>query len=113
MPLLAMAQSTPLGSASTPTGSASTPTGIGFAGIVTNIINFFNNSVIPLIYALAFVFFLIGIVRYFFIEGGEEGQTKGKQFVLYGLIGLVVLFSVWGILNIMLATLNSLGGTGT
>ncbi len=122
LPLVSFAQAvttvntTPLGSTGnvTPAGSTgAAASGISFAGIVSNIIHFFNGSVIPLIYALAVVFFFIGIVRYFFIEGGEEGQTKGRQFVLYGLIGLVVLFSVWGLVNILLNVLTSIGGAST
>jgi hypothetical protein len=78
-----------------------------FASLVTSISGIVDNAVIPLLFALAFLFFLINIVRYFFIQGGEEGQTKGRQAVLYGLIGLVVLFSIWGIVNLLLTTLTS------
>jgi Type IV secretion system pilin len=82
-----------------------------FAGIVQNIVTIANVGVIPLLYALAVVYIFIGIVRYFFIEGGAEGQEKGKKTVIYGLIGIVVIFAVWGIVNIMLNTLNSVAGT--
>ncbi len=82
-----------------------------FASIVAGIVSQVNQTLIPLIYALAFVFFIIGIVRYFFIEGGEEGQTKGKKFLLYGLLGIVVLFTVWGIISLLLASLTSIGGS--
>ncbi len=78
-----------------------------FLTIVTNLKLLVNNYVLPLIFALGFTFLLINIVRYFFIEGGEEGQTKGKKAIMYGLIGIVVLFSFWGILNLLLNTLNS------
>jgi hypothetical protein len=81
-----------------------------FANVVGNIVGLINGSIIPLLFALAFIYFLINIVRYFFIQGGEEGQAKGKQAVLYGLIGLVILFAVWGIVNLLLSTLNSAVG---
>jgi succinate dehydrogenase/fumarate reductase cytochrome b subunit len=84
-----------------------------FLTIETNIVSLVNGSVIPLLFALGFVFFLINIVRYFFIEGGEEGQTKGRKAVLYGLIGLVILFTVWGVVNLLLNTLNSAIGAST
>jgi hypothetical protein len=81
------------------------------ADIVKKIVGIVDTSVIPLLYALAFVYLLIGLVRYFFIEGsGEEGREKGKQMLLYGLIGIVVIFAVWGIVNLFLATLTSVGG---
>lgn len=70
----------------------------------TVIVPFFDTGVIPLLYALAFILFLIGIVRYFFM-GGEEAREKGKTFILWGVIGFVVIFSIWGIVRLLLGTL--------
>ena len=60
--------------------------------------------IIPLIYALAFVFFLIGAVRYFFSEKADDRQ-KGREFVLWSVIAMVVMFSVWGLVRIFLSIL--------
>jgi heme/copper-type cytochrome/quinol oxidase subunit 4 len=80
--------------------------------IVAKIVAIVNGGLIPLLYALAFVYLLIGLVRYFFIEGGnEESREKGKQMLIYGMIGIVVIFSVWGLVNLFLSTLNSVAGT--
>jgi len=73
-----------------------------------SIVDIVNTGVMPLLYALAFVFFLIGIVRFFFM-GGEENRQKGKQFMLWGIIGFVVMFSVWGIVNLLLTALPNGG----
>lgn len=69
------------------------------------IVPIFDGAIIPLFYALAFIMFLIGIVRYFFF-GGEEAREKGKQFIVWGLVGFFVIFSVWGIVRLLLATFN-------
>jgi len=74
-----------------------------FATVVNNFISFINNSLIPLLFALAFLFFLAGLVRYFF-SGGDENRQKGREFALWGMIGLSVLFGVWAIVNLLLAT---------
>jgi|CXWL01.1.fsa_nt_gi uncharacterized membrane protein YjfL (UPF0719 family) len=66
-----------------------------------------GDSIIQLLYALAFILVLIGMVRYFFLTDGEENRTKGKQFIVWGLAGLVILFSVWGVVQILLKTLTS------
>lgn len=73
------------------------------------IVDFANTSVVPLFYALAFLVFLVGMVRYFFLEQGEEGREKGKQLMLWGIIGFVVMFSVWGIVNLFLNTFGVSG----
>lgn len=68
------------------------------------IVSFFDKFVVPLLYAVMFLVFMFGMVRYFF-TGGEENREKGKQFVLWALVGMVVVFSVWGLVNLLLSLL--------
>jgi hypothetical protein len=75
-----------------------------FAQLVSTIVGLIDWVLIPLIFALAFLAFLWGILKYFFLEAPDEGKEEGKQFILYGLLGLVVLFSVWGLVNVVLFT---------
>jgi hypothetical protein len=73
----------------------------------TGFIGLLNTVVVPVIFALAFLVFVWGVVNYFFLHGGEEAKREeGRSFILWGLIGLAVLFSVWGLLNILLSTLG-------
>lgn len=73
----------------------------------SGIIGLFNTVVVPIIIALAFGAFVWGVVNNYFIHGAEDAsRTKGSKFILWGVIGLVVIFSVWGIVNIMLSTLG-------
>ncbi len=75
-------------------------TGTGIIGVITT-------SIVPVIFALAFLFFVWGVVNYFFFQGSnEEAREKGRQFVFWGILGLVVLFSVWGFVNIVVLTLG-------
>ncbi|KND47229.1 MAG: hypothetical protein AB199_02250 [Parcubacteria bacterium C7867-004] len=75
-----------------------------FKSLTAKIVTLVNTAVVPLIYAIAIVIFLIGMLRFFFL-GGEEGREKGKQFMLWGIIALVVMFSVWGIVRLLLTAL--------
>ena len=73
----------------------------------TGIIGIINTAIVPLIFALAFMVFLWGVMNYFFLHGGDEGKrAEGRQFAFWGIIGMVVLFSVWGFVSIMLSTLG-------
>jgi len=73
----------------------------------TGIIGVLNTVVIPIIFTLAFIVFIWGVVNYFFIHGGEESKREeGRIFILWGIIGMAVLFSMWGIVNILLSTLG-------
>ena len=78
--------------------------GNGSSGIIGAI----NIVVIPLITAFAFFAFIWGVVRYFFInnKGDEEKLKEGRDFILWGLLGLVLIFSVWGLINVALSTLG-------
>jgi hypothetical protein len=87
---------------------------MNFAGLVAEIVGLVNGAIIPLLFALAVVFFLVNILRYTILEntisvgaGDEKKQIKKRAAIMYGLIGLFVLFSIWGIVNLLLATLNS------
>jgi heme/copper-type cytochrome/quinol oxidase subunit 4 len=75
-----------------------------FKELTASIVTLVNTAVVPLIYSIAFILFLIGMVRFFFL-GGEEGREKGKAFMLWGIIGFVVMFSVWGIVRLLLTAL--------
>jgi hypothetical protein len=87
------------------TSTCSTLTGLG--QMICTLQNLLN-SVIPLLVALAIVVFVWGIIRYV-IAAGEEAKTKGRDYMIYGLIGLTVIVSLWGIVNIIINTFG-LGG---
>lgn len=74
----------------------------------TGVIGLLSTVVVPVIFALAFLVFIFGVVKYFFINnsGDEKGRAEGGAFVMWGLIGMVVLFSVWGFVNLLLSTLG-------
>ena len=66
-----------------------------------------GKSVIPLIFALAVVMFIWGAVKFFIIDADEEAKrTQGKQFMIWGIIALAVMISVWGLVNILGTTFN-------
>jgi len=67
-----------------------------------NIILFINSTLVPLVFAIAFLVFIWGAARYFIFSGGsEEGKEAGKELMLWGLIGFFVMVAVWGIVNLL------------
>ena len=72
----------------------------GFAELVASTLRIFN-QLIPVLVALALVLFMIGIIRY--IRSGNE--KKNRTEIMWSLVALFVLFSVWGILRIACASL--------
>ena len=73
----------------------------------TGVIGLINTVIVPVIFALSFLVFVWGVVNYFFISGGEEGKREeGRKFAMWGILGIVVLFSVWGLVSLLLSTLG-------
>jgi hypothetical protein len=70
-------------------------------------INIINTIVVPLIFAVAFIVFIIGIFQTFILgRGDEEATGKGKSLMIWGLVGFFVMVSVWGLVNILIGTFN-------
>ncbi len=63
------------------------------------------NRIMPLIFTLALVVFLWGALKFVRTESDEERKT-GREFMLWGIIGLFVMFSVWGLVNILVNTFS-------
>ena len=72
----------------------------------------FNDAILqPLIYllvAVAFVYFLFGIYKFVAGQNNEENQEEGKKHMIWGLVGLFIMFSVWGIINFIQSTITSI-----
>ncbi len=81
--------------------------GSAIGGYLQGIVTFINSYVIPFIFAIAFIVFIWGVFQYFIAGGAnEEQRDKGKQLVFWGIIGFVVMITVWGIINLLVASTN-------
>ena len=76
-------------------------------GYLILIMQFINYTLLPIIFSIALLFFLVNAARYFIIEGADsEGREKAKKLALYGIGAFVFLVSIWGIVNMLV---NGLG----
>ena len=86
------------------------------ADVGSFIINTINNIIVPVLFAVAFLVFLWGAFTTFILGASDDtAKTKGKDLMLYGLIGFFVMVSVWGLVNILTGTVgfgNNSGPTG-
>ena len=67
-------------------------------GIVEFLV-FLASQILPLIIIAALVLFLFGIAKRFF-WGGDDGVKSG-QYILWGIVGLFAMVSVWGLVNLL------------
>lgn len=64
-------------------------------------------GVLPVLISLAVLYFVWGIIS-FVIADEEEAKTKGRDRIIYGVIGLAVIIGMWGLVGL----LNSTFGVG-
>lgn len=76
--------------------------GTGLSNLICTIQGLIN-SIIPLLIGLGLILFIWGIVQYV-IGDSEEAKTKGRDHMIWGIIGFTVIVSVWGIVNFVVNT---------
>lgn len=90
------------------TGSVGTsPTDLcGVINVFVSIIN----KLIPFIIALTLLVFIWGIFQFVLASDSEEKRSEGRSTMLYGIIALFVMVSVWGLVNILVGTFGLSSG---
>ena len=57
-------------------------------------------------FALALAYFLYGVMQFIINPGNEEIRKTGKSHMLWGVVGMVIMVSVFGIMQLILNTLG-------
>ncbi len=60
-----------------------------------------STSIVPFIFALAFLVFVWGVVQYLSGAQEEAKREKGRQFMIWGVVALTVMVTVWGLVKIL------------
>lgn len=64
------------------------------------------NPIIALFFAVALVIFIYGVVKFLSTDAGDKGSNRieARNSMLWGIVGMVIMFSVYGIIKFVLAT---------
>lgn len=82
-----------------------------FAGLINTIIFSVINPLIVLVSSLAVLYFLWGVSKYILHGGNEEKREEGYHMMIYGIIALFVMVSMWGLVGVLSNTfLSGVGG---
>ncbi len=68
------------------------------------------NILIPIIFALAMLFFFWGLAMYIF--GGEHKADQAKKTMIWGVVAIFVMAAVWGLVAFLGDALGIDTGTG-
>jgi hypothetical protein len=58
-------------------------------------------KLIPILIALGLLFFIWGLVQFIMAGGDDAAKEKGKSHMVWGIIALFVMISVWGIVGLL------------
>jgi len=59
------------------------------------------NLATPVVVGLALLYFFWGLATYILNAGNEEKKKDGKNIMIWGLLALFIMVSVWGIINVV------------
>lgn len=64
------------------------------------------NPIIMVLFAVALIVFIWGLIS--FIQGASspDARKTGQKHLLWGLVGMVIMLSVYGIISMLLSTFN-------
>jgi len=78
-----------------------------FIKLIAYTIFFINFRVVPLLFAIAFLFFVWNAFRYFILgANNEDDRARARSLMLYGIGAFVILVSIWGIVNLLTVSLG-------
>lgn len=63
-----------------------------------------KRALIPLLVLLSTVVFIIGVIKYIAGADQEAKRDEGRQFMIYGIVALFVMVSIWGLVGIIQGT---------
>lgn len=70
--------------------------------LIAYAIAFINNFLVPFVFAVAFAFFLWGMLNFFFLKQKDpKAREEGRGFMIGGIVAFAVMLSVWGLVNLV------------
>lgn len=77
-----------------------------FKGLIQNIISCFLTPIVYLTIATSILVFLWGVFKFAIIDAGVKDKAAAKSFMFWGIVGIFVMVSLWGLVGVLQATFN-------
>ena len=72
----------------------------GIIGLIDSASGLVTDILIPLAFALCLLYFFWGVAKYIRTGAGSDKATEeGKRIMIWGIVGLFIAFSIWGIIT--------------
>ncbi len=77
---------------------------ISIEGFLNKVNIFILNPLILLVFAIALLVFLYGVLQFIRNADSETGRVEGKKNIGWGLFGMFIMMSAYGLIRIILNT---------
>ena len=77
-----------------------------FDSVYNNFVDLIINPAITLLFTLALIIFLWGIAEYIRGKEASDARKKGKDHIIWGLVGMTIMIGVWGIMSFIVSSLS-------
>ena len=74
--------------------------------LLKNFSDFIVNPAIFVIFAVGFFLFVWGLVQFILNLDNESGRTEGVKHMLWGIVGMFIMVSVYGIIMLLNSTFD-------
>lgn len=75
---------------------------------INKVISAFINPAIALVVAAGLMVFIFGVVEYLYnLNVKGDADNEGKKHMLWGLVGMFIMFAAWAIIKVIDNTLGS------
>lgn len=83
--------------------AATTPT--DFKGVI-ELFTDIGLAIIPFIGTVAFLIFILGVARFIKSTGSDKEIKDSKNLLIWGVIGMFILVTIWGIITFLRSELG-------
>jgi len=74
---------------------------IGYFTSLANQVTNFLGLLTPIIFALAIIYFFWGLAKFILAAGDEEARAQGKSIMIWGVVAIFVMISVYGLVTLL------------
>lgn len=69
-------------------------------------------AVIPFLGTVAFLIFILGVARFIKSTGSDKEIKDSKNLLIWGIIGIFIMVTIWGIIAFLRSEFGFTGGVG-
>lgn len=80
------------------------PGDLGMANTLVQNIRTLLNYILPVLLALAIIYFFWGLIKFIRAAGDPKAASEGKSIMIWGIIAIFIMVAIFGIINWLVGT---------